>query len=208
MFTLYARPGSGSAAVEAVLAACDVAYQLVDIPRSGKGFEDYLAVNPRGEVPSLRLPDHSLMTESAAMVIYLSDSFPAAGLAPAMNSHLRAQYLRWILYFASSVYMANLRFYYPARHSVEVGAADGIKAKAIADLNRDFTIFANGLGQGPYVLGEVFSAADIYAAMLVSWAPDMKALFAKHTNIKRHYELVAVRPKILPIWKRNDMLVA
>ena len=206
MYTLYARVGSGSAAVEAVLAECGVEFQLVDIPREGDGHKDYLNINPRGEVPSLRLSDNSLMTESAAIIIYLADLYPAARLAPALDSPLRGTYLRWILYFASAVYMADLRYFYPARHSVDNGAADGIKAQAKLDMNRDFAIFAKALGKGPYILGEVISAADIYAAMLVSWVPDVKTLFARHPNIKRHYELVAARPKVNPMWKRNDML--
>ena len=206
MFTLYMRSGSGSAAVEAVLAECGAAVKLVDIPRAGQGFDDYLKINPRGQVPSLRLPDDSLMTESAAMVIYLADIFPQAGLAPTLDSPLRAAYLRWILYFAADVYMANLRYFYSARHSIDVAAEAGIKAKAEIDINREFDIFANALGHGPYILGEVFSAADIYATMLVSWASDVKGLFAKHSNIERHYSLIAARPNITPVWKRNDML--
>ena len=205
MFTLYMRSGSGSAAVEAILAECGVAIHLVDVPRDGQGFDNYLAINPRGEVPSLRLPDNSLMTESAAMVIYLADLYPQVRLAPAAGSPLRAAYLRWMLYFASAVYMADLRYFYPARHSVDPAAEAGIKAKAEIDLNRDFDIFAKALGQGPYILGEVFSAADIYAAVLISWAPDIEAVFARHQNIKRHYELVAARPKITPVWKSNSM---
>ena len=206
MYTLYMRSGSGSAVVEAVLAECGVACALVDVPRSGQFLEDYLVINPRGEVPSLRLPDDSLMTESAAMVIYLADLFGKADLAPRVDSPLRAAYLRWMLYFASAVYMADLRYFYPARHSTDPQAEAGIKAKAEIDLNRDFDIFANALGQGPYILGEVFSAADIYAAMLISWAPDIKAVFARHKNIETHYNLVAARPKINPVWNNNSML--
>ena len=206
MFTLYMRSGSGSAAVEAVLAECGAKCKLVEVPRSGQGFEDYLAINPRGEVPSLRLPDDSLMTESAAIVIYLADQHPQANLAPALDSPLRASYLRWMLYFASAVYMADLRFFYAARYSVDPAAESGIKAKAETDLNRDFDIFANALGQGPYILGEVFSAVDLYAAMLMSWMPDVNALFARHPNLETYYKLIAARPKTNPIWKNNSML--
>jgi glutathione S-transferase len=206
MFTLYMRSGSGSAAVEAVLAECEVECSLVEVPRSGQGFEDYLAINPRGEVPSLRLPDNSLMTESAAIVIYLADLHPQAKLAPAVNSPLRASYLRWMLYFASAVYMTDLRFFYAARYSTDHSAEAGIKAKAEIDLNRDFDIFANALKQGPYILGEVFSAVDLYAAMLMSWMPDISALFARHQNLERYYSLIAARPKTNTIWNTNNML--
>ena len=111
-----------------------------------------------------------------------------------MTSPLRARYLRWMLYFATAVYMADLRMYYPARHSTDAGHADAIKAKAIEDMERDYDIFAEALGEGPFILGPSMSAVDIYAAMLISWAPDVPQLFARHANIKRLYDLVAARP--------------
>jgi glutathione S-transferase len=207
MFTLYARPGSGSAAVEALLAECGVEYRIEDVPRlaDGSAPESYLGINPRGEVPTLRLPDDSLMTESAAMMIYLADLFPVTGLAPGVTSSKRATYLRWMLYFASPVYMADLRFFYSARYSTDPTHAAAIKAKAIEHLDRDFMIFAGALGKGPFILGEKFSAVDIYAAMLMSWAPDVPALFSRHPNIKAHYDAVSHRPKIAPVWQRNEM---
>ncbi len=207
MFTLYARRGSGSTAVEALLCEVGAEFELQDVARMADGsvLASYLKINPRGEVPALRLADDSVMTESAAMMIYIADLFPAAGLAPAIDDRTRGIYLRWMLYFASAVYMADLRYFYPDRYSTEVSDAARIKAKASEDMDRDFAIFAEALGQGPFVLGEMFSAVDIYVAMLVSWAPDLAALFVRHPNLQAHYEAVVQRPKIAPVWARNEM---
>jgi glutathione S-transferase len=207
MFKLYARPNAGSAAVEALLAECGAAFEIIDILREPDGTvpRSFQLINPRGEVPTLRLADNSIMTESAAMMIYVADLYPAAGLAPSATSPLRARYLRWMLYFATNVYMADLRMYYPARHSMVAGHADAIKAKAIEDMERDYDIFAEALSEGPFILGPSMSAVDIYAAMLVSWAPDVAQLFARHGNIKRLYNLVAARPLIAKVWARNKM---
>ena len=207
MFKLYARPNAGSAAVEALLAECGAAFEIIDILREPDGTvpRSFLQINPRGEVPSLRLADNSIMTESAAMMIYLADLHPAAGLAPSVTSPLRGRYLRWMLFFATGVYMADLRMYFPARHSTDAGHADAIKAKAIEDMERDYDIFAEALGEGPFILGQSMSAVDIYAAMLLSWAPDVAQLFARHGNIKKLYDLVAARPQIAKVWARNEM---
>ena len=189
MFKLYARPSAGSAAVEALLTECGAAFEIIDILREPDGTvpRSYLQINPRGEVPTLRLPDNSIMTESAAMMVYLADLHPAAGLAPSVTSPLRGRYLRWMLFFATGVYMADLRMYFPARHSTDAGHADAIKAKAIEDMERDYDIFAEALGEGPFILGQSMSAVDIYAAMLLSWAPDVAQLFARHgKNLERH----------------------
>jgi glutathione S-transferase len=186
---------------------CGAVFETIEVLRNPDGTapKNYELINPRAEVPTLVLPDNSIMTESAAMMIYLADLFPAAGLAPSVTSPARARYLRWMLYFATAVYGADLRMYYPARHSTDSSHADGIKAKAMADMGRDFDIFAEALGEGPFILGATLSAADIYAAMLINWEPDVSRLFARHANIKRLSERVAARPHVAKAWARNGM---
>jgi glutathione S-transferase len=207
MFTLYASLGAGSVAVEALLAEIGAPYQVVDLKREADGLfpKSFLAINPRGEVPSLRLSDDSVMTESAAMMIYLADLFPAAGLAPAATSSQRPRYLRWLLYFASAVYPADLRYFYGDRYTADPAGGAAVKAQAVKDMARDFDIFAADLGAGPFILGDTFSAADIYAAMLLSWSPDLEALFARHPALRTYYATVAERPRIAPVWTRNEM---
>ena len=207
MFKLYARLGAGSLAVEALLAECDIPYQVEDLERGpdGKLPASFLAINPRGEVPALILHDGSVMTESAAMMIYLADLYPDTGLAPSAASPLRPRYLRWLVYFATTVYMSDLRMYYPQRYTDDPAGADAVKRQAIAHMAREFEIFAEALGAGPYILGETFSAADIYAAMLASWADNVPALFARHPNIKAHYDRVTARPRIAKVWARNEV---
>ncbi len=210
MFTLYSRPGSGSAAVEALLAELDLPFRLEDVPAGPdrQPPQNYLAINPRGEVPSLQLPDNSLMTESAAMMIYLADLYPEKGLAPSLGSERRPAYLRWILYFATAVYTADLRYFYPERYSADGSHSQGVKAQAVIAMQRDFKIFAQWLGDKSYIAGSECSAADIYVCMLISWAPDMAALFAEHPNLQHLYARVARRPKVAAVWQRNEMPLA
>ena len=105
MYTLYARNGAGSLAVEALLAACGADYKVIVLNRKPDGsFEDFfLAINPKAEVPTLVLPDGSVMTESAAMMIHICEQHPAAGLAPAPGAPGRAQFLRWQVYLAAAL---------------------------------------------------------------------------------------------------------
>jgi glutathione S-transferase len=207
MYKLYARRGAGSAAVEALLAALGVAYEIVHVDKNADGTSPdwFRAVNPRAEIPALELPDHSLMTESAAMMIHLADAHPEAGLAPALGTSARAQYLRWLAYMTSATYSSDLRMYCPHRYSTDATHADGIKAKAIIDLARDFDVFAAEMGKGPFILGDKISAADIYAAMLLTWSNDVDALFAKHPKLKRLYDAVAAAKVVRKVWDRNGM---
>jgi glutathione S-transferase len=210
MFKLYARVGSGSSAVEALFAELGVAVELIEVPRNAdRTIPDWFKkINPRGEVPTLVLPDGSMMTESAAIMIYLADLYPAKGFVPAIDHSARAQYLRWMVYLAAAPYVSSLRMSYPEKYSDDASHHAGIKAKAIVDLNRDFDVLANELGRGPYMLGSVFSALDIYAAMLISWSEDMPRLLARHSNLKKLYQLVCARPMLAPVWARNEMPTA
>ena len=95
--------------------------------------------------------------------------------------------------------------YYPRRYTDDPAGAEAVKRVAISGMAREFAIFAEALGEGPYVLGETFSAVDIYAAMLATWNADVSAFFARHPNIKALHDLVVARPRIAKLWQRNEV---
>jgi glutathione S-transferase/GST-like protein len=207
LYTLYCRRSAGSAAVEALLALCAAPHRLIDLERGPDGSfpEDFRAINPRAEVPTLLLPDGEVMTESAAMMIHLADIHPAAGLSPPVLAPERPRFLRWICYLATTVYMSDLRYYYPERFTNEADGAGGIREMARAAMTAELALYGKALGAGPFLLGERMSSADVYAAMLVSWHPDVAALFASHPILKDMCEAVTRRPEVARVWARNGM---
>lgn len=207
MFTLYCRNSAGSMAPEALLAACGADYRVVILERKPDGsFHDFFhKINPKAEVPTLVLPDDSVMTESAAMMIHIADQFPEAGFAPPLSSPQRAQFLRWQVYLATTLYMSELRMFYAERYTMEPSGAEAIKARATEMMAREFAIYAEALGNNPFMLGSRMSAVDIYAAMLCSWVPDMPALFAAHRNLARMYEAVLANASVKAVWERNGV---
>jgi glutathione S-transferase len=200
VYTLYARAGTGSVAIEAILEETGVPYRIETVVRGddGRPPPDFLRINPLGQVPVLRLADGSLMTESAAMIIYLADQFPDAGLSPPQSSSLRAQILRWILFL-------DLRIYFSDRYTSDPAGAPSVRDAARAAMAREWTIFGEALGSKRYVLGDTFSAADIYAALLATWNEDMPTFFAAQPNIKDLYDRVVAKPAVARAWKRNGM---
>ena len=110
-----------------------------------------------------------------------------------------------MVYLATSLYISDLRLFYPERFTTMQPGGTGHQGQGRARRWRsEFEIYAEALGQGPFMLGRM-TALDIYAAMLVNWAPDITALFVKHPNLKAMYEAVTMVPAVERVWERNGM---
>jgi len=205
MYKLYWSKGAGSMAPEVILEEVGAKYEKieVDLAKQANRRAEFLAVNPLGQVPALVLPDGTLMTESAAIVVHLTDRHPGAMLAPPAASPESARFLRWLVFMATNVYTADLRLYYADRFTTDASAADGIAARARADLDRCFGILEAALDPGPYLLAGSFSAADIYLWMLASWHPDPARLFADNPRIEALMGRVEARPAVAKVKAEN-----
>jgi glutathione S-transferase/GST-like protein len=177
---------------------------VIDFEKEEHKSDEFLSVNPMGQIPALVLPDGTLMTETAAMLLQIVDRHPEAKLAPSAGSGERARFLRWLFFLASNVYPTNMRFYYSERYSTDPSAAEGVKAAAEADLDDQFKILSDALDPGPYLLGETFSAVDVMLWMLIQWHPDPTRLFEEAPRIKQVAGLVQARPAIARIWPEHE----
>ena len=204
---LYGRLGSGSGAVEAIVRLTGIDCEIVDLDRwpEGRPPAELAAVNPLGEVPSLVLDDGSVMTESAAICVYLSDRHPSAGLSPAIADPRRADFLRWMFYLSANVYMTELQAYYPHRYADDATGVEAVRRIAASRKTFQWSVFSGALGEKPYALGEALSAVDIYAAMLVSWVDDLDAFGARFPNLRGLYDRVNRSPAIASVWSRHGM---
>lgn len=207
MYKLYARAGSGSFIVEAILAEAGVHVGIQDVERlPGRIPPDYLVkLNPLGQIPTLILPTGEVMTETAAIAIYLCDLYPRTALAPAQDSPQRAYYLRWLLYMATTIYMSDLRAIYCERYTDDPNGVEAVKSSALAQRNRQWDILETELGGKPYLLGDKLSVLDIYAVMLAAWNKDSREFLAKRPKLRALYERVSARPTLAPVFKRNNM---
>ena len=200
MYRLHNSAGSGGFAVEAVLAELGVKYQLVhvDLAAAGHRAPAFLKLNPMAQVPVLEVPGGRVMTESAAMVLYLADRHASPRLAPVASSPMRADFLRWLFFF-SHVYETDLRIYYAGRYTSDAGGAEAVKAAAIAAMDREFAIIDRAIGSSVYMLGARYSVLDPYLTMLAHWHPDVPGLLKACKNIARVAEKVKARKAIRAI---------
>ncbi|MEM8813451.1 MAG: glutathione S-transferase family protein [Pseudomonadota bacterium] len=201
MYTLYTYPGAGGIVVEAVLADGGIPHQTVVVrPNEDTAFDtEFLAINPRGQVPALRLPDGSIITESAAILIHLADAHPEANLAPPPGSPERAQVLRWLCFFAVNVYEGELRRHYSERFTSDADGAGAVSQAAADHVERQYALFEADLGEGPYFLGGSISILDYYIWMLSYWVGDRSWILERCPKIARLTETVRQRPAVAPL---------
>jgi glutathione S-transferase len=154
MLTLYHAPQSRSSRIVWLLEELGAPYELriTDIPRpDGSGAPDPGNPHPDRKVPAL-VDDGVLVTESAAIVLYLTDRFPSAGIGPVVDDALRGRYLTWLAYYA--------------------GVLEPVVTFEFAQL-ANHPALQRTLRAGPYVLGERFSGADVLVASLGLFARNM-----------------------------------
>ncbi|MDX2170535.1 MAG: glutathione S-transferase family protein [Deltaproteobacteria bacterium] len=161
MLTLFHAPRSRSSRIIWLLEELGASYTIAitDIPRQdGSGAADPANPHPDKKVPAL-LDDGELITESSAIVQYLTDRFPDAGLAPRIGEAQRGPYLTWLAYYAGVIE--------PVINFAVAGVADNpMLQRTFRDrAAMDRRILA-GLAPGPFLLGERFSGADILVASL------------------------------------------
>lgn len=170
MYALYSRPNSGGFVAEAAFELAGVPINVVNVDKAAPPAE-FLAISPLGQVPALVLPDGRTMTESAAITIMIADLHPEAGLAPAPDSPARADFLRWMLFMSSTLYPAVLRYFYAERYTTEAAGVEGVRAAALAEIDRCFEIIEKALSVRPWLAGDAMSIADVYLLMFAHWHP-------------------------------------
>jgi glutathione S-transferase len=162
---------------------------------------DYLAINPMGKVPALRHGD-TVVTEGAAICCYLADAFPEAGLAPAPGDRLRGPYYRWLLFAAgpldAAVTNRALGFEVPPDRKVMAGYG------SLADVMAALEGALEGRG---YLVGERFSAADVYVGSHIGWGMAFGTL-EKRPAFERYFERLAARPAAVRAREIDDALSA
>ena len=206
MYKLYWAAASGAMTPQALFEEIGVEYEkiVIDFEKDEHMSPEFLAVNPMAQIPALVLPDGTLMTETAGMLLQIVDCHPEAKLAPPAGGAQRPHFLRWLFFLASNVYPAISRTYYSERYSTDPNGAAGVKAAAEADLDSQFAILNDALNPGPYLLGETFSAVDIYFWMLIEWHPNLAGLPKKSPRVSQLAELVRARPAIARIWPEHQ----
>lgn len=208
MYKLFWSPGSASALPHAVLEETGAPYELhlVDTSKGQNKEQRYLALNPSGKVPALGLPNGTVISECAAIAIYIADQYPDAQLAPALNDPKRGSYYQWMMYLTNTLQANAMRFYYPERNTVNEIGKDQIAQKAAEDVATNWARIENELAKAnhPYILGDQYSTPDIFIYMLSTWQESCPHLYDRFPSVKKLADLVGSRRAIQKMMKANQ----
>lgn len=172
-----------------------VPYELSRVELGKPRDADYLTLNPWGRVPTL-VSDGNTLYEGAAICMHLTDRHPEKGLAPALGTTERAAFYQWLLFLADTLQPAFMRIYRSSRFSTDPGHEPAVKEKARRDIAEIWSTLDRLLAGKTWLVGDRFSAADVYFHMLFTWDEDMAGLKRRHSNLAALFERIHGRPAV------------
>ena len=205
MYKLFYAPRSASLGVRTILEEIGAPYELIettidmDKPRP----PEQLALNPNGWIPVL-LWEGGAMYECAAITIFLCDRHPEAQLAPAADDPARALFLQTLVYFSNSVQNAYQMTYYPDRFVDTTVNEPDAQQRGIRRLRETWSVIDDQVGDNQWLLGDQFSAADIYLFMLTTWLQSARGhpSIDEFPSVKRIANGVAERPSVQLVYEQ------
>ncbi len=183
-------------APHAVLREIGCGFELVrvDMSKAENRTADYLKLNPHGRVPTFVHGDRVLY-ESAAIILYLCELHPGAGLMPLLGEKERHLFLQWLIYFTNTLQEELQHWWHADKYVDHDASRHDMKIVAERRLGTIFSRIDSMLEKdGPYVLGSRFSAADIFLTMICRWTRQMRKSASAYPSVKRLVDLVTARP--------------
>jgi len=210
MIQLHYFPGNASMTPHLLLRELGVPFELKYVDRAAGAHKkpEYLKLNPNGLIPVL-VDGDLVLYETAAIVLHLVDTHPAAGLAPALGTAERAQFYKWLIWLANSV-QAMMPHYFYSDRMVAPGNAAGaleVKAQAEAKLNAMFDQIDAQFAShgGPWMLGQRFSALDPYVFMLCRWSRGFARPARTLPHIAPFLERMLARPGVQKVFEVEQL---
>lgn len=198
---LFYKPGACSLSPHIVLreAGLDFSIERVDLAtKKTETGEDYLRINPKGQVPALLLDDGSLLTEGVAIVQYLADKVPDRQLIAPSGTLSRYHAIEWLNFVATELHKGFSPLFNPK-------TPDEYKAIARERLDKQFSYVDSVLAKQDYLLGSKFSVADAYLFTVTRWANALQLEITQRSNLDKYMARVADRPAVKAALAAEDV---
>ena len=201
---LYYSPGACSLSPHIALLEAGLPYDLVKVDLKAKKLEngeDYLAVNPKGQVPALGLDNGELVTEGPVIVQYIADQAAAKNLAPTDGSPERRKLQELLTFLNGELHKNFSPLFQPV-------FADDVKDFFRTRLTAKFKYLDGQLAGHDYLMGKQFTVADGYLFTLLRWADAHKLDLSMFKNLTAYKERVAARPKVQEALEKEGLMKA
>lgn len=201
MYSLYYAPNTCALASHIALEQAGADYKAVrlDFSSNAQRSPDYLRVNPKGRVPAL-VTDRGVLTETPAILQFISQTFPQAALAPLDDAFELARMNAFNSYLCATVHVAHAHRMRGNRWADDPAAIAAMKAKVPVSMGECFDLIEREFFTGPWVLGERYSVSDMYLFTIAQWLESDGVDPARYPRVARHRqtmsELAAVRKVI------------
>ena len=201
---LYYSPGACSLSPHIVLLEAGVKFDLAKVEFPSKKTsdgEDFLAINPKGVVPTLRLDDGDVLTEGAVIVQYIADQAGNTTLAPAPGTKERLKVQEWLNYIASELHKSFSPLFNPA-------TPDAYKAIVKTNLTKQFAYLEKSLAGKDYLTGKNFTVADAYLFTILNWRHKHNIDISAYKNLTAYFDRVGARPQVKEAMQSEGLLKA
>src|ERR1700739_2722003 len=199
---LYYSPGACSLSPHIALLEAGLPYDLVKVDLRAKKLEngdDYLTVNPKGQVPALGLDSGELVTQGAVIVQMIADKAAAKNLAPARDSAERYKLQEWLNFITSELHKNFGPLFSPV---LSDDAKAFFKDRVMGQLKN----VNSALASHDYLMGKQFTVADGYLFTMLCWADRMNFDLSALPNLLAYKARVAARPKVQEALTREGLM--
>src|SRR5215472_5359216 len=156
---------------------------------------EYLAINPKGRVPAL-VTDRGILTETPAMLAYIAQSFPQAGLAPLDDPFAFAQVQSFNSYLCATLHVAHAHKLRGARWATEESSFADMKRMIPKSVGACFTLIERNMLRGPWVMGESYTICDPYLYTVALWLEGDGVDLASLPKVADHRKRMSERPAV------------
>lgn len=203
--TVYGAEGSGSVPGEAVLTLLGIPYRVIEavtwVEQAAQ--ERVAAVNPQRQVPAIVLPSGEIMTESAAILIYLADLYPEAGLAPRPADPQRAQFLRWMVYVSSAIYALYWVKGDPMRFALRPEDGPALVDRVHDRIAACWRMMDEQIAPGRYILGDQMTVLDLYVTVISRFGPWRNRFYRTAPKLAEIVRRVDADPRLAEFWAKR-----
>jgi glutathione S-transferase len=197
MMKLYYATGTCALASHIALEEAAAEYSTVKInfATSEQRSPEYLAINPKGRVPSL-VTDNGILTETPAMLAFIAQSFPNARLAPLDDAFRFAEVQAFNSYLCSTVHVAHAHRMRGHRWVDDPAAIEALKRKVPETMGDCFALIESKMFQGPWVMGEAYTICDPYLFTIARWLEGDSVDPARFPKVKAHRDRMSERAAV------------